>query len=374
MLRINLILILMTLALAVAGCVNRKPQFNTVTPLPGHSYSTNQNLSQKQILTPKETSCVISQTSQPVKIIQQKEEQQNTVQTREAIPEWIQIESFKSTNIAVSYITESGFKIGVITAGDKVIKINQGSRMAEFNGILIDLGKAPRWENGSCFVHYLDATKTLKPLLNTQSILKNTNCVIVVDPGHGGNDPGTKNIVTGKHEKDYTLDVARRLKSHLENRGFKVFLTRTNDIRVERLDRIAFADRVNADLFISIHFNSFSQSPAVKGIETYCITPRGITSTLNRGFNDDLTMQYPNNDYDELNITLAARIHKSLIAATSTVDRGVRHARFLEVLQSQKRPAVLVEAGYLSNPVEARLIESPEYRDKLAEAIARAIE
>ena len=99
-----------------------------------------------------------------------------------------------------------------------------------------------------------------------------------------------------------------------------------------------------------------------------------MPSTVTRGFNDEPAAAFPNNGFDEQNWQLALRVHRALLQVNGHHDRGVRRARFLGVLRGQQRPAVLVEAGYLSNPREARLISDPSYRQSLAEALARALE
>ena len=98
-----------------------------------------------------------------------------------------------------------------------------------------------------------------------------------------------------------------------------------------------------------------------------------MPSTLTRGYNDFWSDNFPNNDFDAQNLQLAVRLHSALLRATGMEDRGVRRARFIEVLRGQNCPAILIEGGYLSNPREAKLIESPEFRQKLAEAVADAL-
>src|SRR5262249_13419444 len=111
-----------------------------------------------------------------------------------------------------------------------------------------------------------------------------------------------------------------------------------------------------------------------EGAETYCMTPKGLPSNLTREFDDDVSKSYPNNAFDEQNIQLGARVHRALLQANGHKDRGLRHARFLGVLRGQNRPAVLLEGGYLSNPAEAERIASAEFRQRLAEAVASALQ
>jgi N-acetylmuramoyl-L-alanine amidase len=136
---------------------------------------------------------------------------------------------------------------------------------------------------------------------------------------------------------------------------------------------VAFADQHGADLFLSLHFNSAAPSQDQVGAETYCLTPTGMPSNLTRGYEDNAALVFPNNSFDTQNFQLAVRLHRAVLKVNGRLDRGVRRARFLGVLQGQNRPAVLVEGGYLSNPREARQIANPAHRQKLAEALAGAL-
>ena len=176
-----------------------------------------------------------------------------------------------------------------------------------------------------------------------------------------------------RYEKEFTLDWAKRLKPLLESEGWTVFLTRTNDTFLTNSDRVVFADSHHANLFISLHFNSSAPDEKPHGLATFCLTPMGMPSTLTRGFADPWMEHLANNAFDAQNLQLAMRIQTGLLPATGMDDRGVQRARFMEVLRGQNRPAILIEAGYLSNPQEAENIESAEYRQKLAEAVAAAL-
>ena len=152
-----------------------------------------------------------------------------------------------------------------------------------------------------------------------------------------------------------------------------MLLTRTNDVEMSLLDRTVFAEANKADLFLSLHFNSSGGNTEPAGVETYCLTPTGMPSSVTRGYSDDVREVYPNNTFDAANLQYAVRLHRAMLSVSGTADRGVRRARYQTVLCGQNRPAVLIEAGYLSNPAEAKRIASPEYRQKLAEAIAKAL-
>jgi N-acetylmuramoyl-L-alanine amidase len=255
--------------------------------------------------------------------------------------------------------------------GTMVLEI--GSRDAAWNDTEIQLGFAPEFIDDQVFVHGLDLQKNLETLLFGPPLTFG-NRVIVIDPGHGGSNVGTHSVLDGRFEKEFTLDWALRLAPLLATNGWRVFLTRTSDVTVSNSDRVVFAEAHHADVFISLHFNStLDQDKKTGGLETYCLTPTGMPSTLTRGFADPWSEHLPNNAFDAQNLQLAVRVHSALLRATGIEDRGVRHSRFDTVLRGQNRPAILIEGGYLSNPHEAKTIESPEFRQKLAEAVAQAL-
>jgi N-acetylmuramoyl-L-alanine amidase len=168
--------------------------------------------------------------------------------------------------------------------------------------------------------------------------------LIVVDAGHGGKDPGARGV-SGNVEKDFTLSVAKRMIQLLKQYPeFQVEATRTTDVYVTLQDRVKFANELNADLFISIHANSFT--PAARGTETYYY-----------------------NGYSE---AFARVVHKHLRAATQFPDRGVHTAPFY-VIKNTKMPAVLTETGFLSNAYENAKLTSPDFQQKVAEALVAAI-
>jgi N-acetylmuramoyl-L-alanine amidase len=260
----------------------------------------------------------------------------------------------------------------VLPLGDGVLALQMGSRMAHWSGTSIWLGFAPQVLNGEPCVHALDLEKTVEPLACKEGFVK-TNRTIVLDPGHGGTDSGTSSTLGGRYEKEFTLDWAQRLGRLLAARGWQVWLTRTNDVTLALQDRVAFAEAHQADLFVSLHFNSAAPDHEQVGLETYCLTPASMPSSVTRAYADELTLICPNNAFDAQNLQLALRVHRALLEVNGHHDRGVRRVRFPAVLRGQERPAILVEGGYLSNPREAQLIADPNYRQKLAEAVAGAL-
>ncbi len=168
---------------------------------------------------------------------------------------------------------------------------------------------------------------------------------VVLDPGHGGGDPGAIGI-GGLREKDINLTIARRVQATLAAQGINALLTRSDDSEVELEPRVVFADRANADVFVSIHANSISLSrPDVSGLETY---------------------------YYSSGQRLAQSIHNSIVQRTTLDDRGVRTARFY-VLVHTSMPAVLVETGFVTGSEDAARFRDPQAVDTLADAIAAGI-
>ena len=261
-----------------------------------------------------------------------------------------------------------------IGCSNGVMVLAIGSREAAWNGIEVHLGFGPQIIDGQIFVYGLDVQKNLEPLLCGPPLaLPPANPVIVIDPGHGGMNSGTHSILDGRFEKEFTLDWALRLAPLLAQEGWQVFLTRTNDVDDSLSNRVALAEAHHADFFISLHFNSLAPDKIPAGIETYCLTPTGMPSTLTRGYGDYWSENFPNNAFDSPNLQFAVRLQGALLRATGMEDRGVCRARFIGVLHGQHRPAVLIEAGFLSNPGDARQIENAEFRQKLAQAVADAL-
>ena len=261
-----------------------------------------------------------------------------------------------------------------LATSNGVLTLRMGNQVLRFGGTDFWLGFAPKSIKGLPYIHAVDARRTLQPLLAPPFQSPRTNRTIVIDAGHGGKDSGTRSCVNGEPEKQYALDWARRLERLLMTQGWNVVMTRTNDVYLSLAERVAIAERVRADMFVSLHFNSGPGNEGLSGIETYCLPATGMPSTLRRGFADDPSEVLPNNAFDDGNFQLATAMHRSVLSATGAADRGVCRARFLGVLRGQNRPAVLIEGGYLSNTAEARKIGTSTHRQALAEGVAKALE
>ncbi|HOW67996.1 MAG TPA: N-acetylmuramoyl-L-alanine amidase, partial [Verrucomicrobiota bacterium] len=291
------------------------------------------------------------------------------------LPMWVPWEDWCLTNGLKDLKRVSngnGTSVELTTPRTRLI-LSPGNRLAAWNGVGINLGYSPCVQRGQLCVHTVDLHKSLLPLVAELSPVLPEQPVIVIDPGHGGKDPGCFSVLSGRPEKDFTLDWARRIQRRLAAQGLQVHLTRTNDIDLSLPQRAEIAHQLNADLFISLHFNSVYPTYEPAGIETYCLTPKGMPSSLTRDFEDDLTQSYPNNAFDPANLHYAVLLHRSLLNTTGARDRTVKRARFLSVLRPQQRPAILLEGGFLSNPTEARRIADPNYRELLARGVANAL-
>lgn len=290
-------------------------------------------------------------------------------------PTWVSLQEWAHARglVAPTRINPGPPPTYAVKSANGLLVLSAGSVIAHWDGLELRLGFAPQLINGLLYVHGLDLRKTLQPLLQGASPPLSPGAVLVIDPGHGGADAGTKSVVHSYYEKDFTLDWALRLQALMTARGCQVFLTRSNDADIALSNRVAFATQHNANVFLSLHFNSAGQDSYEAGLETYCLTPAGMPSSLTRGFADEVSWTFPNNAFDAQNLRLALSVHRALLQVNGHLDRGVRRARFPTVLRGQQRPAVLIEGGYLSNRREAEQIAEPGYRQRLAEAVARAL-
>ncbi|AKG22848.1 N-acetylmuramoyl-L-alanine amidase [Calothrix sp. 336/3] len=175
--------------------------------------------------------------------------------------------------------------------------------------------------------------------------------LVVIDPGHGGKDSGApspnlsgfRNIL----EKDVVLAISKRVESVLERNGVQVLMTRNSDFFVELKDRVVMSERARATLFVSIHANSVDSRPDVNGLEVY---------------------YYFDNSYQ-----LADTVRQTILSRIDTLrNRGTRKARFY-VIRKGSMPSILVETGYMSGREDNPRLASPEYQNRMADAIAEGI-
>ena len=178
--------------------------------------------------------------------------------------------------------------------------------------------------------------------------VKQNKFSVVIDPGHGGPDPGAIGI-GGIRETDVVLEVSKIVKSLLSKKGVKVNLTRKNEVDLDLPRRVSFANKVNADIFVSIHANaSRGKRRDINGLETFYY----------RGWRGRL---------------LAKRIQNQILRVSpGSPDRGVKQGRYY-VIKNTRMPAVLVEIGFLTGRIDARRLEKPSHRKRIAYSIAKGI-
>jgi N-acetylmuramoyl-L-alanine amidase len=176
--------------------------------------------------------------------------------------------------------------------------------------------------------------------------IPNQRVVVVIDPGHGGRDPGAVGI-GGLQEKQVIFPISLRVAELLEQQGVVVVMTRREDITLDLQARVDIANRARGNIFVSIHANAISMSrPDVNGVETYFASESGRR--------------------------LAATIQSNMLAATGMRDRGVKQARFY-VIRHTNMPAALVEVGFVTGAQDAPRLADPAWRETAAQAIARGI-
>ena len=215
---------------------------------------------------------------------------------------------------------------------------------------------------------------------------------IVIDAGHGGKDVGAIGIA-GLQEKTVTLDIAKKLGKLIQtNMGIKVIYTRDEDVFVPLWKRTKIANDSGGKVFISIHANSAPGSPNVRGFETYLLRPGKTKDAIEvaQRENEVVALEELYHKYEELSNDklilytmaqsafmkesefLAAEIQKEMDKVLTSPNRGVKQAGF-HVLVGQIKPNVLIEAGFLSNKNETKLLGQSRYRQKIAEAIFSAL-
>ncbi len=211
---------------------------------------------------------------------------------------------------------------------------------------------------------------------------------IVLDPGHGGKDPGAVGP-KGLREKDVVLALAKRIKPRLETRGYEVLLTRNSDVYIKLEDRAEFANANKADLFVSIHTNA-SKNRKVRGVETYFLgIARDRQSSETAMLENAVSEVNALSDLEQILLSLMDQDnmwHSSILAETvqdsmylelngkygATRNLGVKQAPFY-VLSKTEMPAVLVETSFISNLSEEKLLQRSDFRDSLSDSITRGI-
>ena len=263
--------------------------------------------------------------------------------------------------------TEANGTVSLHHRGNTVV-LRPNTLRAEFNGGVIHLLHKPtRDSDGPLLLHRQDVEKVITPLLTGKTGISRKRKTILIDPGHGGQELGA--LGERHQEKKLNLILGRKVAEELVRRGFKVKMTRPADIDLSLDERAAMTGELQADLFLSIHHNASTARQAT-GVETYALTPAGAISTNGRGIVSEDPL--PGNRFDAANLILAREIQSRLYTATGGPDRGVRFARF-RVLAKAQCPAILIEAGFISNPQEEEVIAGEERQAKVVKAVADGV-
>ena len=217
----------------------------------------------------------------------------------------------------------------------------------------------------------LDQAK--RPAINRQSKTASSPArkafaVVVLDPGHGGQDSGA--MCAGVMEKELTLDVARRVDRLLDSQGIATLMTRLGDSYVSLADRAAFGNRVNDSIFVSIHFNE-DNKPVASGVETYYAAHQIVSGPTLASWLPFFARP-PSDSPKPESQSLASFIQEALVVRTHSIDRGTQAKQFF-VIANVTSPAVLIECGFITNKDELSKLASEGYRDQLAAAVADGI-
>jgi N-acetylmuramoyl-L-alanine amidase len=253
----------------------------------------------------------------------------------------------------------------------RAIRAQAGTSELSINGVRF-FTNFPLVSNGDeDLISVMDVSKIIEPVLRPSRIQKSEKVeTVILDPGHGGSDQGATS--SWGSEKSFTLDVALAARKELIRAGYRVEMTRATDTAVSLEERVNIANRFPHAVFVSIHFNSSSGGA---GVESFALAPEGVTSNMSSEHHVSAAdvARHAGNAQDERNIALTASIHATVLTRLAAFDRGVKHARF-HVLRDVKIPAVLLEAGFISNPAEGQRIATSYYRQRLGTAISQGIQ
>ncbi len=299
----------------------------------------------------------------------------------QAAGDWKVIKVGRWDYLSVENIAEFyGFK-GDLAPVEKTIRLDNGtnqlevmldSREAIVNGVRNWLCFPVIEKDGKYLLSRIDLAKTIEPQFRPHLIrdLKPLKTV-VIDAGHGGAEKGAGSSYG--NEKEYTIDVARRLKGMLEAKGLRVIMTRSGDDLVSLPQRARIANSTKDSIFVSIHFNATDSNREASGFEIYSLTPRGAPSTQDNSLQARFANMQAGSPVDAASLILSTSVYHAMLGYMPEFDRGVKRARFA-VLRLTQIPAILVEGGFLTERDESRLIAKPLWREQLAQAIAVGID
>jgi N-acetylmuramoyl-L-alanine amidase len=267
---------------------------------------------------------------------------------------------------------DSTGKTVVLNNGRNQLQVTLDSREAIVNGVRNWLCFPVIAKDGKFLISRIDLAKTIEPQLRPQMLQRQGRVqTIVLDAGHGGFDKGA--LSSFGSEKQYTLEIARLLRPLLQAKGFKVIMTRENDVFIPLELRARIANATRDSIFVSLHFNATDANPAATGFEIFSLTPRGAPSTSD----DSLALHFLNmqagSPVDAQSFELSTAVYHSMLGHLTEFDRGIKRARFA-VLRRTNIPAILVEGGFLTETGDSKRVADPAWRAKFAEALSIGIE
>ncbi|MEH2074220.1 MAG: N-acetylmuramoyl-L-alanine amidase [Nostoc sp.] len=252
----------------------------------------------------------------------------------------VRLQPQESNTVVVLVQPAAGVQIGELNqVGDELLALE----LRRSGSVTPPLVLPPLSSNQGQFPNPIDNPRPSRP--QPRPSVPRGKLLVVIDPGHGGKDSGAPGI-GGLLEKDVILPIGKRVAAILEQNGVQAVLTRDADFFVELQGRVEIAERVNATAFVSIHANSVDNRPDVNGLEVY---------------------------YYDSGYALAEVVRNTILQNINTINnRGTRKARFY-VLRKSSMPSILVETGYMTGREDNPRLASPEYQNRMAEAIARGI-
>ena len=271
------------------------------------------------------------------------------------------LENFFASDYFVNYIPES--KLMVLSVPTKKIDLNAGIITIK-DGLVDEIEVVNDGINTNLLIKFMrnieynvlpnEIEGKLTIVMERGDISNPSDRIIVIDPGHGGTQPGAISV-SSKKEKDFNLKVALKLDEKLRALGYNTIMTRNTDVTLGLYERADIANAVNADIFVSIHANAHDNRE-IAGVQVlYCPATKSDKKQID---------QHP----------FAKVMMDALVKGTGAADKGIVQRPNVVVLRETKMPAVLVEAGFLSNAAEDKLLFTEEYQNKIVDSIIKGIE
>lgn len=259
-----------------------------------------------------------------------------------------------------------------LVAGGRRMDFRAGTREARVDGVKQWLSFPVVSGGEGLLLSRMDLAKTIDPLMRPHRVPGLAPFrTVVLDPGHGGHDRGAVNRLG--YEKHYNLDICRRIRPFLTRMGLRVVITRSRDEFLTLEERARQANSIPGSIFVSIHCNAApGNSTAATGFEVFSLTPRGAPNSDSDYVTALNMVAEPGHASDSLSLVLSTSIYHAMLGRVPLYDRGSKRARFA-VLRRSRVPSVLVECGFMSSPLDARLLHTKAWRDRLAESIAMGI-